>query len=344
MSELTSMAHLKRYICDDSHFKTLESILEEKLEEYHELEALEETLEFGERLTPQKVKQLVPQVEEEVQNFLGVTNIPSVKYSVFYWPHTIAKTVVTTGVAALPAYVLTTYMSDPHMVRDGIIAGVFGFFVGSYFLWHDKEDHKSSCYMPHSLTKIMYKGKISLADSLPLVKDKITLSEKEEVSAVGGIAHEYTHHIQYHMTALFSELARVKAIMNYDTRMVEKGVDILKRWEYPISEGHARGVEGKICYKFAEKYGNKAYLLDYLDSVVSELQDAYFFACKRKGVKPKENLEKLVVKESMLDRLSAKAFSHHYPIGVAAFAIAEKKHGEKIYQDVLKEEYLFLKM
>jgi hypothetical protein len=147
--------------------------------------------------------------------------------------------------------------------------------------------------------------------------DLLLIGAGKTVNAVGAIAHEYTHYLQHHFTEL----------------------DIQTR--NPIVEGHARGLEGIVSEKFAQEFDNHAYVFISYDRVAKELKDAYLYTCKKKKVLPKKSLEKLPIPN--IGGLLYSIDARHYSIGVAAMTIACSKHGEKVYKDVMKNDFEFLK-
>lgn len=146
----------------------------------------------------------------------------------------------------------------------------------------------------------------------------ILIGSRKTANAVGAIAHEYTHYLQHNFTQL----------------------DVKTR--NPIVEGHARGIEGIISEKYVQEYDNPAYVFVHSNRVAKELKDAYLYTCKKKKIIPKKSLENLPIPNigGLLYNLTG---NHHYSIGVAAMNIACSKYGEKVYKDVMKNDFEFLK-
>lgn len=155
-------------------------------------------------------------------------------------------------------------------------------------------------------------------DHLSTVFDRygktIRISERKTVPAVGGIAHEYTHQLQ-DATQLANQIRN------------------------PVMEGHARGIEGVITNIFAQRYDNPAYAFDHTDRTAKELNDAYLFVCRKKGISPNAFLANLPIPpvRNWWYNLSG----HHYSLGVAAMSIAEKKQGDMIYPEILRNNFSF---
>ncbi len=147
--------------------------------------------------------------------------------------------------------------------------------------------------------------------------DLLLIGSSNTVNAVGAIAHEYTHCLQHHFTDL----------------------DVIKSGN-PIVEGHARGLEGIISEKFAREFDNQAYVFVHSERVAEELKYAYLYTCRKKNVFPKKSLENLPIPD--IRGWLYSRYAHHYSIGVAAMTIACSKQGEKVYKDVMKNDFGFL--
>jgi len=145
----------------------------------------------------------------------------------------------------------------------------------------------------------------------------ITLNEKWTVPAVGDLAHEYDHH------------------------MVNKSTNLFNYLPNPIIEGHARGVEGKICKAFSEKFDNPAFEYNYAHRIASEINDAYHIICEKKNIYPMESLKNLKIPP--VHGYGDIHGSYHYKIGSAAMHVAERRYDDKVYKDVLKSDFWFLR-
>lgn len=157
---------------------------------------------------------------------------------------------------------------------------------------------------------LIYNFKEHLQAAFNPAEKVIRLSAKRSIHVVGEIAHEYTHHIQEQKTGL------------------------LKHWNNPVAEGHARGVQRNISQIFAERYNNPAYVFDPISQTAMELKDAYLYICVTNGIIPKASLENLEIPK--IRNIFYRFFGHHYSIGVAALCVAEAKRGNNIYQEVLQ--------
>lgn len=144
----------------------------------------------------------------------------------------------------------------------------------------------------------------------------IRIAERRTVPTIGAIAHEYTHHLQY-------------------------ATQLSNQRKNPIVEGHARGVEGIVTALFAQKYDNWAYAFDHAERIAKETKDAYLFVCEQRGINLRPALANLPIPN--IRGFLYNLLGHHYSIGVAAMSIAERKYGNKVYRDVLKNDFSFLK-
>ena len=145
----------------------------------------------------------------------------------------------------------------------------------------------------------------------------IRLSGGRETRVVGELAHEYTHHLQHHLVEL-----------PFEPRTIA------------VLEGHARGVGGEVSRVFAERHDNPAYLDTFLETSASELKAAYLQACKRRGVSPKDSLQRLPIPK--VKRLFHST-GRNYATGTAAMSIAETLRGKRVYRDVIKSDFSFLR-
>ncbi|MDP2907477.1 MAG: hypothetical protein Q8O03_06055 [Nanoarchaeota archaeon] len=164
---------------------------------------------------------------------------------------------------------------------------------------------------------LMYSMQVYSSSSFDYKNDLLLIRAGKTVNAIGAIAHEYTHYLQHHFTEL-----------NIQTRN-------------PIVEGHARGMERIISEKFAQEFDNPAYVFINYDRVAKELKDTYLYTCKKKKILPKKSLENLPIPN--IRGLLYSIDAHHYSIGVAAMTIACSKQGEKVYKDVMKNDFEFLR-
>ena len=76
--------------------------------------------------------------------------------------------------------------------------------------------------------------------------------------------------------------------------------------------------------------------------MAEETKDAYLFVCAQRGITPRQSLANLPIPN--VRGFLYRFFGHHYSIGVAAMSIAEAIHGDKIYRDVLRNDFSFLRV
>lgn len=146
----------------------------------------------------------------------------------------------------------------------------------------------------------------------------IRLSGGRETRVVGELAHEYAHHLQHHLVEL-----------PFEPRT------------FAVLEGHARGVGGEVSRIFAERHDNPAYLDTFLEVSAIELNVAYLLACKRRGISPKDSLQRLPLPK--FKWLFHSTTGRNYATGTAAMSIAETQYGKRVYRDVIKNDFSFLR-
>jgi len=292
MLELTQRTNVEKFI--GNNVETLEEILNQRAQRY--LAIQKEKYNFGQNVTPERLRELAGEVIRDTDDFLEVTSAPPAYLSVFHLPREVKYGVkITLGVFTIGTLV---ELSDGLTANDLQTAGLIGLLFGAGTVLTMLRDHTNSVF------------------DLSLKVIRIGVGEKKEVKAVGGLAHEYTHHLQYSLT------------------------DLTVRGRNPIVEGHARGVEGAVVNIFAQRYDNPAYAFDHIYRTAKELKDAYLFICGEKGITPKESLANLPLPTAR--RWLYKSLGHHYSLGVAAMSIAEAQHGDRVYRHVMKNDVSFL--
>jgi len=293
MLELTQRPNIESFI--KNNLEALEDILDQRAQRYLVVQKEKEKYDFGKNLTPERLRELAREVIQDTWGFLEVVEAPSAYLSMAHLPRDIkygAK-------VALGTFIVGTLaeLTDGLTLQDLQTAGLIGLALGVGCVVTMQRDHLRSVF--------------------DCSRKVIRISEKKEVNAVGGIAHEYTHRLQDSLTNLATQRRN------------------------PVVEGHARGVEGEVANTFANRYDNPAYSFEYIDRTAKELKDAYLFICAEKGINPRQSLANLPIPK--VRGWLYKFFGHHYSIGVAAMSIAEAQHGDRVYRDVMKNEVSFLR-
>ena len=283
-------------------------------------------LDFGEKLTLDRLIHILPEVTAETRGFLHISEVPEIEVNL-----------ATFRDAAKRAYQNVLGMSI-----------AFSIAVPSVEALQDKADQilglqeemyrhlQHSTYMVVSLAAGLFlantailaraysKDDISsvIASSYLKKKKEIRIAANDTVSAIADVAHEYAHHIQY---------------LN--------GVPMNRK--YPLYEGHARGVEREVSRIFGERYDNPSFVYGALSRAAPELKDAYLFICNKQHRSPRNSLKKLKILRLRrgFDRFIKGMFeAHHYSIGVAAMFIAQAKYGNRVYREVVNNDYAFLRI
>lgn len=294
MIELSRRSNVELYI--RNNLEALEEILNQRANLYLAAKNEKGKYDFGQKLTPDTLRKLAVEVIRDTKDFLQVTDTPPAYISMFHLPRDIKRgAYITLGIFTIATLAeLTNGLTFKDLRTNGLIALLFG--VGTVLTM--QRDHLLS----------VFDGS----------EKRIRMGEKNEVEAVGVVAHEYTHRLQDSFTDLTGETRN------------------------PIAEGHARGVQGAVANNFAQRYDNPAYLFSHIDCTAKELKDAYLFICRENGISPKKSLASLPIPK--VRKGLYKFFGHHYSIGVAAMSIAEAQNGTKVYKDVIKNDVSFLRV
>lgn len=155
--------------------------------------------------------------------------------------------------------------------------------------------------------------KFPRATYFPL-KNTIEMQPRKKGDLVSILAHEYAHHIQYHLREdLFHSLV--------------------------LSEGMARGVERVICSQYANAEDFVGCLIYPQDKLVGELKSVYRKICFQLKIKPKKRLLKI---SSSVDKVEEWMLQKQYRLptehatGNIFFYLLELSYGNQIYIDFLK--------
>lgn len=293
MLELTQKSNVESFV--GSNIEALEEILNDRAQRYLKLGREKEKFDFGQTLTPEKLRELVGEVIRDTKSFLGISDAPPAYFSMFYLPSNLKHgTYVALGVFTVGTL---AELSDGLTTKDLQTAGLLALVFGAGTVLYSFRDHLGS----------VFDGSEKI----------IRIGERKTVPAVGGISHEYTHHLQ-------------------------DNTKLSNQRRNPVVEGHARGVEGVITRLFAQRYDNPAYVFDHAGRVAKEIKDAYLFVSAQRGITPRQSLVSLPIPN--VRGFLYRFFGHHYSIGVAAMSIAEAVHGDKVYRDVLRNDFSFLRV
>lgn len=306
MLELTQRANVEQFI--KTNIGALEEILNQTAQKYLAMQKEKGKYDFGQNLTPERLKNLADEVIRDTNGFLGISYTSPANLSTLCLPREIKINDVAKYALGASAFVALTKSFDGFTgsdLRTAAIAGVL-FGVGTWVYMNQPMNQLYMDQFYHSTSKLDAQRKFMM------------ISENKEVTAVGEIAHEYTHLLQNSFT------------------------DLLLEKRNPIAEGHARGVEGAVASIFAQRYGNPAYLFYPTKSTAQELKDAYLLICGENGISPRKPLVSLPIPDIRGQKY--KFPGHHHSIGAAAMSIAQSQHGDKVYRRVMNNDFLFLKV
>jgi hypothetical protein len=144
-------------------------------------------------------------------------------------------------------------------------------------------------------------------------KERIIIGDLDQASSAGALAHEYTHHIQH---------TKKPNLLDPDTS---------------LGEGHAWGVGRKIGTIFANRYNNESYLFFHSKSTAIHLHSAFLDNSFQLNNSPIED------PYPEITELKDGSAKRYYYDGVAAVYVAESKMGPKVYRDMIKGDFSFLK-
>lgn len=156
-------------------------------------------------------------------------------------------------------------------------------------------------------------------------KNFISLKENNLALIKVELAHEFAHHVQ------FSNISGKNRTGSHHFNLKM------------FLEGHARGVQKQMAYKYFEKENNPAYLHDTIDISLAELKASYRLLCGFfPGVRANENL--LNKNISITDKLiQENMFTPMNPpfhaVGNSIFSIWEALHGTDIYGNIINGDY-----
>lgn len=180
MTELTERPNVETFI--GNHLETLESVLDERAQRYFKVWEEKDSYDFGQNLTPDRLRELVGEVIQDTKDFLEVKEAPPVYLNMFHLPRDIkigAKVgLVFSTIGAL------AQISDGFSYSDLQVAGLVGGLYGIASVLVMKGGYLNSSYRSK--------------------EREIRIGEKKEVEAAGVVAHEYTHHLQNSFTSLKS--------------------------------------------------------------------------------------------------------------------------------------------
>jgi len=87
MLELTQRPNVETFI--GNNIEALEEILHQRTQKYLAVQKEKENYDFGQNLTPERLRELAGEVILDTKNFLGVTDTPPASLSMFYLPRDI---------------------------------------------------------------------------------------------------------------------------------------------------------------------------------------------------------------------------------------------------------------
>ena len=315
MIELTLRDNVEKYIANN--IDVLEDRLEDIAERYLTLKEQKDSFDYGEKLTKKNLDVILRPATIAAKKVLGIEEKFPVGVHIFDLKKTSVYGLKVGGA----------------IFGIGMVVRLFDGFQTSD-IWY-------SLLIAGGITAVGILRQFQ-DDGRPIFhsdRNTITLSGTNTVEGYAVLAHEFVHRIQESKTDLSSRLEKpgpkyVKKVINWFYN--------LKHIMKPIAEGHARGVQLKVCEEYFEETGNPTNLFYSLDQTAPEMRHAYERVCKKYDISKKEipGVDQIPKIKGIRHKLER----YHYCIGTAAMQIAEAKHGTKVYRDVLKKDYSFLKI
>ena len=304
----------KRFLNTD-HIEVLEEVLAEEKSRFDKLEKIRSKLDFGKKVDSQQVPGLFPQIKQEVDALLTVTDIrePSLSsFGLFDGTNNDIIRMYLAGAGYLGVAVgigIGTRFWKAHVVRKGrkpslmtrraFLLGIIPAVVGVFQIVKGGMHHKIRS------------------------NDAGYISATEELSYPSGVgkvrtemflAHEYVHHVQ-------------KVMGFYHRKSINMGGAL---------EGHARGVGKYMANLFSQERDDPTYLHDYLDRSIPELATAYVWLCRKLDTAPDAKLAQ-----------SARRFANEtgglsvHTLGNSLFKIYQRAKGQEMLSDMVHGRFVF---
>ncbi len=148
----------------------------------------------------------------------------------------------------------------------------------------------------------------------------VLLKKDYETDIIPAIAHEYAHHLE-----------EMILHPDYDA-------------SFYFCEGFARGVQRHISNLYAQERNDPRFTHTISRDTTGELSAVYLWICDRHGEvdRPIPLIKKNNIYMFTADNLDKDSLPYGHAFGNTIFYLAEKRHGDGIYADALKEDVDFL--
>jgi hypothetical protein len=304
MAKLTEREHLEEYTTRPENIEALEDSLYWNYSEYQRLEAQKDKLRLNKPLDREKVYSLFEEVTHQTREFLGLT--PS-----------------QVSMAGLSVYDWRNFAPMAAKIGGGVAAAGVLISLGDGVTAEALLKAAGAGGMFSGVSLLYAHGEYSNSSYLPPHR-MINIGEKTERGAVDAIAFAYDYHVLADKT------------------------HISTRGRNPIVHGHVMGVRKGVGEIMAEKRDNEGFRLEPLKHLLPELKEAYLFACDQTGRTPRSSLILRGMPSGRTGPLRVgllyDKIGHPADMGTAAMSIAEQKYGSRVYGQVVREDYSFLRL
>lgn len=260
--------NLRALLLKKDNIPILEYLLNAEARRLKPIQKLKEEgkLNFGDKVSSKKLKELLPKIKEEVDSFLETPNIdvPSCKYYNIFRPGLTTTPILILYAAStfVTIYPLALMLVEPGPNIGNLLCSGLGAMT------------LATVSQSHSLMN---------SSGYDCRSKSITLKKERRVELIPTIGHEYAHHAQERC-----------------------GLECGPLDKHPIfAEGHARGIERYLSETYREREDNEAFLYDILDSTISEMKSTYVWMCEELKMPTRESLLKNKTSRNSLPRSHA---------------------------------------
>jgi len=258
---------------------------------------------LGRKINYEELPELFSEVKEEIDNFLDIKNVtfPNIKYSSLFDKESMLFKPFT-QFSAFASYSLSA-INFVLLIEDPSLTFVNGLLLLNGTL--------------SGMLGMAFHSKANYSAYFPYEEFVRIKKEKREL-LIPDLAHEYTHHIQL------------------EKNLGGKKTNI-------FLEGHARGVQRYISEIYREKENNDTFMQKILDYDVGEIKSSYTWASEKLKIPLNKNLLKIKTSrdEDEREHNKERGMPTEHAVGNALFLTYEKEYGNKIYREMIHENFQF---
>ncbi|MBN2052531.1 hypothetical protein JW756_03435 [Candidatus Woesearchaeota archaeon] len=248
--------NLEGLLLNENNIELIEALLLKYFQEFMDIEAEKRKgkLDFGPKLSNRELKEVFPSIKADVDDFLGLTNIPTPRFGYHSFFKSGGKInfslpIISGCTAASFLDVVNQLLSkNAYLFTRSFFSDLFITGVGIASYYHVNKSQNQCYFYP-------------LSNNITLLKD-------ERAELIPAPAHEYTHYIQEYVGWKFPWF---------------KGFNKNKRT--CLAEGHAMGVENYLARTYAEREKNPAFLYNSTRYSFYSLASVYYWICNELNIK-----------------------------------------------------------